>query len=597
MRERGRKEGKEQNLDSCCRDFVHLLFLIFLLSLSLSLFEAFIHIIAEIQSAGAFVSLHPLPFFSPRRSHCLLSAMNEVQGDQASRTRALMYSALLGSGQIPGPVSPGSVPSHLLPQYSTNIHNPYLAAANYYNQQFATNPPNFIVPTSPAAPGPYFGYPHSILSASLSNHPQSLHPPLVPHSPTSPTRGSNQAINGSLRSPSSPKELPRSDQNSAFSTSGKRKSETVSSSNVSSIMRNRLTRPPDIAIRNSDHSFLREQVPLSAPPTQTQFKEMSIQQWMAQRNVNGEISVPIATPLSAPPIPDDERGERHFNYPRFSSSFARSSDERPGHEARDFSVAAARTIRKTSSLESESMDGMVSKSDEGSPSTTASSGTPPASTTRMNEAEKLFFRYQKGNIIQLADKSLKKIEDMKTQDFLSCVASSPDLVLSSSTIVEIEMRNSISAFITFSFGKKAEKSKVEVPLDYPFFVYHQGWSSCSPDRTKKMHQLETRLLSVGDDCIILSKRVRELSVNRVCSNSKDHRNESMIAHRANAGHNFYPVNYSSGSSDQQHEEDDEYSLPMNLKKNKPTEMDVDENQNSMKQSTVNESICSNISTQ
>ena len=42
--------------------------------------------------------------------------MNEVQGDQGiNRTRA-MYSALLNSGAI----SPGSVPSHLLPQVSTN---------------------------------------------------------------------------------------------------------------------------------------------------------------------------------------------------------------------------------------------------------------------------------------------------------------------------------------------------------------------------------------------------------------------------------------------------------------------------------------------
>lgn len=366
-------------------------------------------------------------------------------------------------------------------------------------------------------------------------------------------------------------------------------------------MRNRLTRPPDIAIHDH-HSNIREQVPLSAPPTQTQFNEMSLQHWMGRRNVTGEIAAPIAAPLSAPPIPDDEKGERFFNYPRFSSSFARSSDEnieRYQNESRNFtSSSAARMVRKTSSVESESMDGMANKSDNGSPSTSASSVTPPTVTGTTTTNDGLQYsstgvcRYRKGSVIQLADNSLKKVEDMKTQDFLSCVASSPDLVIESSTIVEIEMRNSITAHITFSVGRRGMKSKVEVPLDHPFFVYNRGWSSCSPDRARKVHQLETQLLSVGDVCITLSRRSRESSVNIMGSNVSRNNHESMIAaHRANTpGHNLQATNYSSGS-DQHHEEDEEEysSLPMNLKKNQNNEMDVDENQNNMKRASLDES--------
>lgn len=539
--------------------------------------------------------------------------MNEVQGEQASRTRAMFSN----QHHHLAPISPGNVPpSHLLQpppppppsQYSTNsLHstNPYLAAAAaaYYNQFAMVNSPNFVVPTSPAAPGPYFGYPHSMLS-NLANHSQSqLHQSLVPHSPTSPNdsmKTASHTLNGTTihpRSPSSPKELSRSDHKSAFTSSGKRKAEAGSSPGSMSIMRNRLSRPPDIAIHNY-HSNLREQVPLSAPPTQTQFKDMSLQYWMEHRNVTGETAAQIAAPLSAPPVPDDEKGDRHFNYPRFSSSFARSSDENVErclqNEARNFTSAAARTVRKTSSLESESMDGMANKSDQGSPSTSASSVTPPtvnAATTNGSQypTSPGICCYRKGSIIQLADKSLKKIEDMKTQDFLSCVASSRELVLDSSTIIEIEMRNSFTAFITFSVGKKGMKNKVEVPLDHPFFVYHHGWSSCSPDRARKVHQLDTRLLSVGDNCITLSRRVRESSVNRMGSNVSSNRQEYMMAaHRANpVGQNIQGTNYSSGS-DQHHEEDDEEysSLPMNLKKNRNNEMEVDENQNNMRQASL-----------
>lgn len=45
---------------------------------------------------------------------------------------------------------------------------------------------------------------------------------------------------------------------------------------------------------------------------------------------------------------------------------------------------------------------------------------------------------------------------------------------------------------------------VEVLLEYPFFVFGQGWSSCCPDRTTQLLELPCTKLSVGDVCISLT---------------------------------------------------------------------------------------------
>ena len=47
---------------------------------------------------------------------------------------------------------------------------------------------------------------------------------------------------------------------------------------------------------------------------------------------------------------------------------------------------------------------------------------------------------------------------------------------------------------------------VEVLLEYPFFVFGQGWSSCSPDRTTRLFELSCAKLCVGDVCVSLTLR-------------------------------------------------------------------------------------------
>ena len=47
---------------------------------------------------------------------------------------------------------------------------------------------------------------------------------------------------------------------------------------------------------------------------------------------------------------------------------------------------------------------------------------------------------------------------------------------------------------------------VEAMMEHPFFVFGQGWSSCSPERTMQRYGLACQKLSVGDVCISLTHK-------------------------------------------------------------------------------------------
>ena len=113
--------------------------------------------------------------------------------------------------------------------------------------------------------------------------------------------------------------------------------------------------------------------------------------------------------------------------------------------------------------------------------------------------------YKRGTMIELADGNLRRVEDMQTQDFLTCVESTPDLAVDVSQVVRIDDRGNGNAYITLAVGKKKTNFLVETPLEHPFFVYHKGWSSCSPPLTLSRYGLQTRRLQVGDSCVSLTK--------------------------------------------------------------------------------------------
>ncbi|KAF2980571.1 hypothetical protein EK904_006385 [Melospiza melodia maxima] len=113
--------------------------------------------------------------------------------------------------------------------------------------------------------------------------------------------------------------------------------------------------------------------------------------------------------------------------------------------------------------------------------------------------------FMKGSIIQLANGELKKVEDLKTEDFIQSAEISNDLKIDSSTVERIEDSHSPGiAVIQFAVGEHRAQVSVEVLVEYPFFVFGQGWSSCCPERTNQLFDLPCSKLSVGDVCISLT---------------------------------------------------------------------------------------------
>nr|XP_057902847.1 ataxin-1a [Doryrhamphus excisus]XP_057902848.1 ataxin-1a [Doryrhamphus excisus] len=125
--------------------------------------------------------------------------------------------------------------------------------------------------------------------------------------------------------------------------------------------------------------------------------------------------------------------------------------------------------------------------------------------------------FVKGSIIQLADGELKRVEELKTEDFIQSAEISSELKIDSSTVERIEGSHASPnlAVVQFSVGEHRAQVSVEVLVEYPFFVFGQGWSSCCPDRTTQLLELPCTKLSVGDVCISLTlKNLRNGSLTR-----------------------------------------------------------------------------------
>ncbi|XP_023667529.2 ataxin-1-like [Paramormyrops kingsleyae] len=113
--------------------------------------------------------------------------------------------------------------------------------------------------------------------------------------------------------------------------------------------------------------------------------------------------------------------------------------------------------------------------------------------------------FVKGSIIQLADGALKRVEELKTEDFIQSAEISSELKIDSSTVERIDGSQAPNfAIIQFAVGEQRTQVSVEVLLEYPFFVFGQGWSSCCPERTTQLLELPCAKLSVGDVCVSLT---------------------------------------------------------------------------------------------
>lgn len=142
-----------------------------------------------------------------------------------------------------------------------------------------------------------------------------------------------------------------------------------------------------------------------------------------------------------------------------------------------------------------------------------SNGTAGQQNNGTSERQAYTHCYTRGSMIQLADGTIRRVEDIKTEDFLACDKTSSELTVEGSTVVRIESRLKSQAedrgqetvFLTLAVGRRKDTFTVETPVDHPFFVYYKGWSSCSPDRSRLKYGLDCRRLQEGDNCISLSR--------------------------------------------------------------------------------------------
>ncbi|ESP02608.1 hypothetical protein LOTGIDRAFT_58018, partial [Lottia gigantea] len=115
--------------------------------------------------------------------------------------------------------------------------------------------------------------------------------------------------------------------------------------------------------------------------------------------------------------------------------------------------------------------------------------------------------FKKGSIIQLANNKLKRVEDLETADFIQSADISPDLKIDSSTVIRIDEHvDRGSAILGFSVGEHKVKVTVEATLEHPFFVFHQGWTSCSPLASSQRYGLECHKLAINDKCVSLTHK-------------------------------------------------------------------------------------------
>ncbi|XP_054288222.1 WAS/WASL-interacting protein family member 3-like isoform X1 [Macrosteles quadrilineatus] len=121
--------------------------------------------------------------------------------------------------------------------------------------------------------------------------------------------------------------------------------------------------------------------------------------------------------------------------------------------------------------------------------------------------------FNKGSLIQLANGELRKVEDMRTEDFVSSAERSPALRLDPSTVVRIDTSPSNKGYnlLTLSYGENRNQVEFESAVGHPYFVYGQGWASCDPDKTLTLYGLRCHQLQVGDICISLSPRATPAS--------------------------------------------------------------------------------------
>ncbi|KAH8290015.1 hypothetical protein KR044_000049, partial [Drosophila immigrans] len=112
--------------------------------------------------------------------------------------------------------------------------------------------------------------------------------------------------------------------------------------------------------------------------------------------------------------------------------------------------------------------------------------------------------FHKGSYIELSTGVMRRVEDIRTEDFIQSALRSPHFELLEATVVKIDRTPGHSNnIITFSYATQHIKVNMEVTPSHPLFVYGQGWASCNPKLSLQLYGLRCQQLQVGDICLSL----------------------------------------------------------------------------------------------
>lgn len=111
----------------------------------------------------------------------------------------------------------------------------------------------------------------------------------------------------------------------------------------------------------------------------------------------------------------------------------------------------------------------------------------------------------RGALIRLEDGSLRRVEEMRLEDFVMSADRNGDLALTQCTLLRLEERGDRLA-LTLTYDRNRSQVELESTVEHPFFVYGRGWASCKPERTLAQYGLRVQRLQVGDVCVSLVPR-------------------------------------------------------------------------------------------
>ncbi|KAH8396305.1 hypothetical protein KR222_007689, partial [Zaprionus bogoriensis] len=112
--------------------------------------------------------------------------------------------------------------------------------------------------------------------------------------------------------------------------------------------------------------------------------------------------------------------------------------------------------------------------------------------------------FRRGTYIELSSGVLRRVEDIRTEDFIQSAVRSQLFDLREATVLRIDRSAAQHSVSVITFNHSAQQQvQLEVLPAQPLFVYGQGWASCNPQLSYELYELKCQQLQVGDICLSL----------------------------------------------------------------------------------------------